>query len=90
MGSLLVTSHAVRCRGATFQGTMLPKRNGHYGKGRRMAPNTFILEGVSDKGHPYFYCNAAELVRLLNGFELVFLGDHEQLKAGSYLWHLVA
>ena len=70
MVSLLVTSQAVRCRGGMFQGTMLSKRNGHYGKGRRLAPNTFILEGVSDKGHPCFSCNAAELVRLLNGFGL--------------------
>lgn len=77
-------------RGGTFQGTFLSKRNRHYGHGRELAPNTFILEGVSDKGHPHFYCHAAELVKLLEGFEIVSLIDREQLQPGSYHWHFVA
>ena len=81
--------------GGTFQGTMLSKRNAGFGIGTEVAPNTFVREADedgddSDKAHPHFYCNAAELVELLAGFELVGLRDIEQKKAGAWHWQFVA
>jgi tellurite methyltransferase len=76
--------------GGTLQLTMLSKRNVNFGVGEEIAPNTFVAPGASDdKVHPHFYCNAAELVALLDGFELVSLIDHEQ-KPGHWHWHVVA
>lgn len=77
-------------RGGVFQGTFLSRRNRCYGKGCSVAPNTFILPGDSDKGHPHFYCNAMELVKLLKGFELSSLRDSEHSEPGSFHWHCVA
>ncbi len=74
-----------------FQGTMLSKRNGHYGKGTEVAPNTFIEDsGIDDKGHPHFYCNAAELVALFDGFELMSLSDRAHKRPDHWHWHLLA
>lgn len=86
----------VLARGGTFQGTMLSKRNAGYGIGAEVAPNTFTREpnsddpDESDKGHPHFYCNAAELIALLDGFEVKSLRDIEQKKPGAWHWHVVA
>jgi hypothetical protein len=44
----------------------------------------------SDKVHPHFYCNAAELVELFSGFELLSLIDQEHAKPGSWHWHMLA
>jgi SAM-dependent methyltransferase len=76
--------------GGVFQGTMLSKRNRHYGQGREVAADTFILDGVSDKQHPHFYCNADELTGLLRGFRLRSLTEWDHNQNGSYHWHLVA
>ena len=76
--------------GGHFQGTMLSKRNRNFGLGREIAPDTFINEGVADKAHPHFYCNAAELTGLLKDFELLSLEDRVHAKPGSWHWHLVA
>nr|WP_298689631.1 class I SAM-dependent methyltransferase [uncultured Dongia sp.] len=76
--------------GGIYQGTMLSKRNGRYGKGEEVAPNTFVIHEESDKAHAHFYCNAAELVDLYQGFELQSLIDRPHQKPGSYHWHLVA
>ncbi|MGK7928640.1 MAG: class I SAM-dependent methyltransferase [Spirulina sp.] len=94
--------HRVLKPGGFFQGTMLSKRNGQYGRGREIAPNTFVIfnEGNSpspkdedkdgDKDHPHFYCNARELCQLLQGFELCSLSDRMQKKPDSWHWYLVA
>ena len=77
--------------GGLFQGTMLSKRNGHYGWGREVAPSTFVEEGaVDDKNHPHFYCNAAELVALFDGFELMSLFDRAHKRPDHWHWHLLA
>ncbi len=77
--------------GGLFQGTMLSKRNGHYGKGAEVAPDTFVDDsGVDDKDHPHFYCNAAELVVLFEGFELLSLNDLAQKRPDHWHWHLLA
>lgn len=76
--------------GGVYQGTMLSKRNGNFGLGTEVAPDTFVREGDDDKDHPHFYCNAAELVALFDGFELRSLDDKLHSKPGSWHWHLVA
>jgi tellurite methyltransferase len=76
--------------GGTLQLTMLSKRNVNYGVGKEIAANTFVVPNAADdKVHPHFYCNAAELVGLLSGFELKSLADKEQ-KPGHWHWHAVA
>lgn len=80
--------------GGTFQGTMLSKRNAGFGIGTEVAPNTFVREAEdgddSDKSHPHFYCDAAGLVELLSGFELMSLRDVEQKRPGAWHWQFVA
>jgi len=80
--------------GGTFQATMLSKRNDGFGLGTEITPNTFVREAGegddSDKVHPHFYCNAAELVALLAGFELVSLRDVAQKRPGHMHWQFVA
>jgi len=75
--------------GALYQGTMLPIRNSNYGKGRTVAPGTFVVDGA-ERGHPHFYCDAATLVALFAGFELLSLKQQLQRKPGSWHWHIVA
>jgi tellurite methyltransferase len=74
---------------ALYQGTMLPTRNINYGRGRTVAPDTFVIDG-SERGHPHFYCDAATLVALLAGFELLSLKQQQQRKPGSWHWHIIA
>jgi SAM-dependent methyltransferase len=81
--------------GGTFQGTMLSKRNAGFGVGTEVAPNTFVREATdngddSDKSHPHFYCNAAELIDLLAGFELKSLRDVAQKRPDAWHWQFVA
>jgi SAM-dependent methyltransferase len=81
--------------GGIFQGTMLSKRNAGFGLGTEVAPDTFIRDAGdemddSDKVHPHFYCDAAGLVSLYDGFELFSLRDQVHTKPGSWHWHLVA
>jgi len=76
--------------GGFYQGTMLSKRNGNFGVGTEIAPNTFVRDGEGDKDHPHFYCNARELVDLFAGFELKALEDRLHSKPGSWHWHMVA
>jgi tellurite methyltransferase len=75
--------------GALYQGTMLPTRNINYGRGRTVAPDTFVVDG-SERGYPHFYCDAATLVALLAGFELLSLKQQQQRKPGSWHWHIIA
>src|SRR5580700_7262973 len=72
-----------------YQGTMLPRRNSNYGQGRLVAPDTFV--GVEpQRSHPHFYCDAAGLVALFVGFELLSLTQRLHRKPGSWHWHIVA
>lgn len=79
---------------ATFQATMLSKRNAGFGLGTEISPNTFVREAGegddSDKVHPHFYCNAVELVDLLAGFDLLSLRDVAQKHPGHMHWQFVA
>lgn len=76
--------------GGIYQGTMLSKRNGNFAKGREVAPDTFVIDAVSDKAHPHFYCDAQALVGIFKDFELWSLADREHRQPGTYHWHLVA
>ncbi|HXY62254.1 MAG TPA: class I SAM-dependent methyltransferase [Nitrospirota bacterium] len=76
--------------GGLFQGTMLTKRNAYYGKGKKVAPDTYVNDEEDEKRHAHFYCNAKELAELLHDFEILSLSQKRQLKPGSYHWHYVA
>ncbi|MGV6871910.1 class I SAM-dependent methyltransferase [Pseudochelatococcus sp. B33] len=83
--------------GGLFQGTMLSKRNAGYGVGTEVAPDTFVremsgtdAEEDSDKVHPHFYTDAAGLVSLLSGFELLYLRDGAEKRPGSWHWQFAA
>jgi tellurite methyltransferase len=75
--------------GGLFQGTMLSKRDAQYGRGRPVAPDTFI-RGNDPKAHPHYYCGLAGLASLFAGFELLSLTQEEQRRPGSWHWHIVA
>ena len=76
--------------GGLYQGTMLSARNVNYRKGRAVAPDTFVIDGVEEKDHAHCYCDAAQLIALLAGFELLSLSQDEQGKPGAWHWQLVA
>lgn len=76
--------------GGMYQGTMLSKRNVNFGKGTEIAPSTFVVDDHDDKDHPHFYCNAAELAALFDGFELTSLKDKQHSRPGTWHWHMSA
>jgi len=76
--------------GALFQGTMLTTRNSNYGVGRAIAPDTFVVDGQEEKGHPHFYCDAAGLIALFAGFDLLSLAQQQHRKPESWHWHIIA
>jgi hypothetical protein len=75
--------------GGLYQGTMLSKRDGQFGRGRPVAPDTFI-RGSGPKAHPHYYCDLAGLAALFAGFELLSLTQEEQRRPGSWHWHILA
>lgn len=76
--------------GGLYQGTMLPTRNSNYGLGRRIAPDTFVNDAIEERAHPHYYCDAAGVVALFAGFELLSLTQREHKKPGSWHWHILA
>lgn len=76
--------------GGIYQGTMLSKRNCNFQIGTEVAPDTWVRDGDDDKDHPHFYCSAAELVALFDGFELTYLEDRVHSKPDSWHWHMIA
>jgi SAM-dependent methyltransferase len=75
--------------GGLYQSTMLSKRDGQFGRGRPVAPDTFI-RGCDAKAHPHYYCDLAGLAALFAGFELLSLTQEEQRRPGSWHWHILA
>ena len=73
-----------------LQGTMLSKRNELYGQGREVRPNNFVVDDGGEKAHAHFYCNAAKLIELLNGFELFELRDRVHFEPGHYHWEFIS
>ncbi|MEL6451879.1 MAG: class I SAM-dependent methyltransferase [Pseudomonadota bacterium] len=82
--------------GGTYLGTMLSKRRlpheiATVPGGTEISRNTWVFDtDQSDKRHPHYYCNAAELLALFQGFEVRRLEDREHEKPGSYHWHMLA
>ena len=76
--------------GGIFQGTMLSKRNGEIATGRRIAKDAYINADCFEKRHPHYYCNGAELIAMLGGFEPLTIMDCEHSRKGSYHWHILA
>ena len=70
-------------------GTMLSKRDAQFGRGRPVAPDTFI-RGSDPKAHLHYYCDLAGLAALFAGFELLSLTQEEQRRRGSWHWHILA
>src|SRR5207244_5045074 len=56
---------------ALYQGTMLPTRNINYGRGRTVAPDTFVVDRAEERGHPHFHCHSATLVAAYARFALL-------------------
>jgi hypothetical protein len=81
--------HRVMRSGGLFQGTFLAQRNAKYGRGRKIAPNTFVIDEEDEKSHPHCYCDRDEMVDLLHGFEVLELELFEQKEPGSYHWHFI-
>jgi len=79
----------------TYLGTMLSRRGlPHEHKkapGHEISRNTWIFDSPeTDKIHPHHYCDAAQLLALFSGFEVVRLEDREHEMPGSCHWHLLA
>ena len=64
---------------------MLSTRDANYGIGRAIAPDTFVIDQVERKGHPHCYCDAATLVGLLAGFDLLTLSQSDDVDPRSLL-----
>ncbi len=75
--------------GALYQGTMLSPRNSNYARGRRVAPDTFVAE-AKERAPPHFYCDAAGVIALFAGFELLSLIQQEQRRPQSWHWPIIA
>ena len=75
--------------GGLYQGTMLSKRDAQFGRGRPVAPDTFI-RGSDANAHPHYYCDLAGLAALFAGFDLLSLTQEEQRRPGSWHWHILA
>jgi len=79
--------------GGTFLGTMLSARRlpaeKQKHRGHEVSRNTWVFEGGGDKSHPHYFCNAADLIALFNGFELLRLEDRGYGTPGAGHWHVV-
>jgi tellurite methyltransferase len=72
-----------------FVGTMLSKRNAHFGRGHEVRPDTFVVDNaVGDEGHPHFFADAATVLRLHRGFEVLTLRDRDHGR-GAWHWEFV-
>ena len=79
--------------GGTYLGTMLSKRRLPHEQarypGREISRNAWVFDAPgTDKVHLHYFCNAAELLALFSGFEVLNLRDQEHEKPGSWHWHL--
>jgi 2-polyprenyl-3-methyl-5-hydroxy-6-metoxy-1,4-benzoquinol methylase len=80
--------------GGTFLATMLSARRlpveRSKAEGREISRNTWVFDGPGDKIHPHYFCDAADLIDVLSGFEVFTLFDRPHEKPGSWHWHLLA
>jgi SAM-dependent methyltransferase len=82
----------VLAAGGTFQGTLLSTAHESYGRGREVAPGTFVVAGAGDdKAHPHYYCDEAGARALLReAFDLRSLLAKDHAAPNTAHWHLVA
>ena len=74
--------------GGLIQLTLLSKRNGNFGVGTEVAPDTWINDSNPEKAHPHCYVSAADMTRLFGErFELMSCIDNEHKFPGSKSWH---
>ena len=85
-------SETRRClrAGSIFFGTLLSKRNSDFQLGEEVDTDTFLRTHGFDEGHPHYYANASDVVRLMDGFELLALSDNVHRRPDSWHWHFVA
>ena len=77
--------------GGLLHVTLLSKRRADFGRGQEIAPDTFVQpDGAGDKAHPHFFCDAAGVVALLLGFEVLELRDEDPDGVGEWHWNAVA
>jgi SAM-dependent methyltransferase len=79
--------HRVLGPGGLLHATLRSKRHAGFGRGRELAPATFLH---AEDDHPYLYCDARCLLGLVRGFEPLTLEDRPHAAPGSRSWHLVA
>jgi SAM-dependent methyltransferase len=90
IGATVAEIRRVLKPGGFYQGTMLSKRHQKFGLGRRVARDTFVIDGDGDKDHPHLYCDARDMVALFDGFEIRSLVDEEHRKTDDWHWLVVA
>jgi tellurite methyltransferase len=72
-----------------YVGTLLSKRNAGYGRGREVSQDTFVVDDAADdKVRPHLYVDAATVLRLHSGFELLVLRNDEQ-SPGANHWQFL-
>jgi tellurite methyltransferase len=79
--------------GGTLQITLLSKRNGGYGRGEEIRPDTFVDSARGgDKAHPHHYVDAPGACALLHaaGFEVRELVDVLQHPPDGWHWTVLA
>lgn len=68
-----------------YLGTLLSTRNQGYGRGREVRPNTFVVDDATDdKVRPHLYCDAATVLKLHRGFDLLELRDHAETPGANH------
>ena len=79
--------------GGTLQIKLLSKRNGGFGRGREIRPDTFVDEAAAgDQAHPHHYVDALGAWSLLSAasFEVRSLVDVLQHPPGGWHWAVLA
>ena len=81
--------------GGTALLTMLSKRRLAIDREKlngalEISRNTWVFDDeMTDKRHPHYYCCAAEVLALFQGFEVLRMEDREHERPGSWHWHLI-
>ena len=81
--------------GGTALLTMLSKRRLAIDREKlngalEISRNTWVFDDeMTDKRHPHYYCCAAVVLALFQGFEVLRMEDREHERPGSWHWHLI-
>lgn len=58
--------------------TFLSKRDGNWGRGRRIDESTSVKEGGAEDGISHYFADHAEVQRLIKDFELLRTGHKDE------------